>query len=130
MGIFSSQKRGQEQTAAYTKIEQGEGKDCLQIKVEAYQTASALVIMAEVPGCDEENIDIVIDEDANTVVIRGSRTFCFFEDVDHDREYLCQECAWNDFYRKIILPRPIDADSSEAMFENGVLALRLPYLEE
>ncbi len=78
-------------------------------------------ISAELPGMDEKDIEVLMDEDSLT--IRGEKK----EDKEEKgKDYYYRERRFGSFTRTIPLPENIDRDKIEAKFKNGVLTLRLP----
>ena len=72
---------------------------------------------AELPGVDEDDIDIEINE--NLLTIRGEKKF---EEEDESGA----RHAYSSFHRSMTLPFDVDPDAIEATFKNGVLKLYLP----
>ena len=70
---------------------------------------------------DPKDVDISIDEDVLTIKGEYNQR----EEVDEDR-YLRRELHWGGFSRQLRLPPTVDAGKADAMFENGVLTLKLP----
>ena len=84
-----------------------------------------VVVTAEVPGVNPEDIDISIE--GETLTISGSRSE---EALPEGAEYRRRERSYGEFTRSIELPFRIDAGSVEANFTNGVLNINLPRLPE
>ena len=89
--------------------------------VDIYETESALVLTAEVPGIDENDIEIKIED--NTLTLTGERRF---EKETKEENYHRIERAYGSFYRSFTLPNSIDQDKIEAQHENGVLKINMP----
>jgi HSP20 family protein len=90
--------------------------------VELAETDKDLRITAELPGLDEKNVEIGIEEGALT--LRGEKRA---EVEDKDRGY--SERSYGRFERRIGLPKGIDRDKASATFHNGVLTITLPRTE-
>jgi HSP20 family protein len=88
-------------------------------KIEATEDDKALRITAELPGVDEKDVEVVLDNDVLT--IRGEKKSAI---EDKDRHY--SECYYGRFERLIPLPAAIEEDKLEATFKNGVLSVVLP----
>ena len=85
------------------------------------EKADRLIVRAEIPGVNKDNIDISMTGEMLT--IRGERaTPADFK----DEECLRSEIAYGNFSRSIMLPAPVDAEKIEATYENGMLELNLP----
>lgn len=128
----------QDQIAAQNKpapAPENAGPPAEQLKVDIYQTPSAILIYAQIAGSSINDYGVTIEGDNDIVVIKGERrrpSSDFFENVpaennEHDtKEHLLEECSWGKFYRQIILPAEIDPEKTEAKMREGVLMLRLP----
>ena len=92
------------------------------LPVDVYSTDEEIVIQASVPGIAPEDVEITIEGD--TLTIQGELP-SHLDNVD----YLFQERATGKFIRVLSLNIPVDADKSEATFENGLLTLIIPKAE-
>ena len=89
-----------------------------------WSNEEGLVVNAEVPGIDVEDIDIsVVGE---TLTLSGARKS---EDLEEGARYHRQERGSGKFNRSVELPFPVDIDKVEATFKNGVLHISLPRSE-
>jgi HSP20 family protein len=85
----------------------------------------SLVIEINAPGFTKDDISVQLNE--GTLEVKGEkheRT----EDTDKQRNYMVKESS-SSFYRRVALPKNIDADALEAQFENGTLHLSVPFKE-
>ena len=89
--------------------------------VDIYETENEIVLTAEVPGVDEKNIEIKLED--NTLSLRGERKF---EKETKEENYHRIERAYGSFYRSFTLPRNIDQDNIQAESENGILRITMP----
>jgi HSP20 family protein len=89
------------------------------------ETDEHLVLRADLPGMDEDDISIEIKDGALTV--SGERRT---EDEEKGEGYYRVERAFGSFSRTLALPDGVDADSVEANFDRGVLEVRIPKPEE
>jgi HSP20 family protein len=89
--------------------------------VDIYETENDVVLTAEVPGIDEKDIEIKVED--NTLTIRGERKF---EKETREENYHRIERAYGTFFRSFSLPSSVDQDRIEAQHENGVLRIRMP----
>lgn len=99
------------------------GQRTLYLPVDAYTTDEEVVVYALLPGVSPDNVNITVED--NTLTIAGEIP-APAENVD----WVIQESAYGTFRRTLTLNVPIDADASEAEFENGRLILHLPKAEE
>lgn len=85
----------------------------------------SLIITAELPGVDPDQIDIsILDEN---LTLSGSRDN---EELSEGLEYIRRERNNGKFSRTIELPFRVDVDEVKAEFQNGVLRIELPRLPE
>lgn len=96
-----------------------------QLTVDVYHTDKEIVIRSIVGGANSQDIDININNDM--VTIKGARKIP--EDVAAENYYY-KECFWGAFSRSIILPGDVDAERAQAGIKNGILVIRLPWLEK
>lgn len=90
-----------------------------------WSNTDGLLVTAEVPSVEPENLDIAIVN--QTLTLSGSRNPV---DLDEHARYHRQERGYGEFKRTIELPYRIAADKVEAKFKNGVLTIILPRVEE
>ena len=95
------------------------------LAVDVYQDGDAVVAKTAVPGVKPEDIEITIEGD--TLTIKGETKV---EEQVKSEHYIRQERRYGAFSRAISLPGGLDTDKTDASFENGVLTLRIPKLEE
>ena len=93
------------------------------LPIDAYLTDNEIVISADLPGIDPDDVSITVDGD--TLTIEGE-ILARLANV----KYQFAERFHGKFHRAIHLNVPIAEDSIEATFENGVLTLVLPKAEE
>jgi HSP20 family protein len=89
--------------------------------VDIYETENEIVLTAEVPGVEDKDIEIKIED--NTLTLRGERKF---SKETKEENYHRLERAYGSFYRAFTLPGSVDADAVHAERENGVLRITLP----
>ena len=95
------------------------------LPVDVYETEDTVVVEAPVPGLKPEDVDISIAGD--TLTIRGESKF---EEKVERENYIRQERRYGSFCRAVALPEGLDRNQAEAGFENGVLKVTFPKLEE
>lgn len=103
-----------------------------QLHVDVYQTEKMIVVYAQSAGADMNDVHVSIEGDADIVLIEGRRVrpeHIVFPNTKVRGSFVAEECAWGDFYRRIILPESVDIDKAEAKIKNGVLILVLPLLK-
>ncbi len=87
--------------------------------IEVVPTDKDVKITAELPGLEEKDVEVLIDEDVLT--IRGEKKA---ETEDKERGF--SERYYGRFERVIPLPFEVEEDKAEASFKNGVLSVTLP----
>ena len=92
-------------------------------RVDFSETDDEIRIAAELPGLDEENIEVALDE--GVLTIQGERK-AESEDVDAQKGYRCQETYRGRFHRAIRLGAEVDEEAVKAVYQAGVLTVTLP----
>ena len=77
-------------------------------------------IEADLPGLDEKDIDVRIENDLLTIV--AERTV---ENDENQDGYIVRERGHSRFRRSFALPEDVDRDKVDAHYKNGVLSLTL-----
>jgi HSP20 family protein len=80
-----------------------------------------LVVSVELPGINDEDIEVDITDDM--LVVQGERTV---ERDENDRGVRRTERQYGRFYRAIALPDGADTDNATAQIDNGVLRITIP----
>ncbi len=88
--------------------------------VDIYETEHNIVLKLEVPGVDQKDLDIRIEN--QTITIRGERKF--EKDVKEDN-YHRVERRYGSFQRSFSLPNTVNPEQVTADYENGVLKVTL-----
>jgi HSP20 family protein len=103
----------------------GEDKDLISGSwapaVDIYEDENQLVLSAEVPGIEEKDVEIRIED--STLVIQGERTM---EKETKEENYHRIERAYGSFYRSFTLPNYVDQEKIHAEHEHGVLKITMP----
>src|SRR5437879_5337983 len=93
--------------------------------VDVYETEHELVVKADLPEVDPQDLDIRVEN--NVLTIRGERKF---EKKVNEDNYLRVERAYGSFSRSFSLANSVNAEAIKADYHNGVLTLTLPKREE
>jgi len=93
--------------------------------VDIYETDNEVVVRAELPGMEQKDIDIRIEN--NVLTIKGVRRMD--EQVKEDK-YHRIESAYGTFIRSFTLPTTVDEDNIKAEYRNGILKIVLPKKEQ
>jgi len=94
-------------------------------QVDIYEKDNAIVVKAELPGVNREDIDVSIED--NDLVIRGER---HAESEVNEDQYYRMERFTGAFSRRIPLPASTSAGEIAAEFRDGVLTVTVPRPEE
>jgi len=89
--------------------------------VDIYEDENQLVLSAEVPGIEEKDVEIKIED--STLIILGERKM---QKETKEENYHRIERAYGSFYRSFTLPNYIDQEKIHAEHENGVLKITMP----
>jgi len=90
-------------------------------KMDVTETEKEIVVTAELPGLDEKDIDVSLQNDRLT--IKGEKKE---EKEGKGKDYYRMERSYGSFSRTIPLPVEIETDKVEAKFKKGVLTITLP----
>jgi HSP20 family protein len=90
-------------------------------KVDVVENADNVVVKAEMPGFNAENVDCRVE--GNVLMLRGEYQQ---ENEKQEGQYHMRERRQGSFARSIPLPTEVNADQAHAEFENGILTLTLP----
>ena len=93
--------------------------------VDIYDNDESIVITAELPGIDKE--DMVIDVKDGVLTLKGER---FFDNEVKKEKYYCRERAFGKFERIFRLPAEVDPEKISADYKNGILKINIPKPEE
>ena len=93
--------------------------------IDMTETEDEVAITADLPGMEEKDVEITIEND--TLTLRGSRKE---EHEEKEKNYYLSERTYGEFQRMIPLPASIDTEKAKAVFKNGVLKVSLPKLPE
>lgn len=92
--------------------------------VDILETENDLVVRAELPGINRDDIDIEVTGESLT--IRGERKF-----NEQDKEkYLRVERPYGPFQRSFTIGVPVQQDKVKATYRDGVLEVLVPKAEE
>lgn len=92
-------------------------------EVDICETREGLWLWADMPGVDEQSIEVNLDDDVLT--IEGRVDLSEYSEL----EPLYTEYNVGNYVRRFTLSQAIDADRIKARMENGVLELELPKTE-
>ena len=91
------------------------------VSVDVRETDAELVVTADLPGYDREDIDVAVKD--RTLTIEAERSE---ERSDEGEHYHRQERSHRRVSRSVRLPAEIDEAGADAAYRNGVLTVTLP----
>jgi len=88
--------------------------------VDVYEDEHNITLKIEVPGIDEKDIDVRIEN--NTLVVHGERKF---EKEEKEENFRRVERQYGSFTRSFTLPNTVDTDHVQAQYDKGILKVQL-----
>src|SRR5207302_7949615 len=88
--------------------------------VDIYEDERSITLKVEVPGMDEKDLDIKLEN--NTLTVRGERKF---EKEEKEENFHRIERRYGTFTRSFTLPQTVDTNRVTAGYEHGVLTIKL-----
>jgi HSP20 family protein len=88
--------------------------------VDIYEDNKKVVLKLEVPGMEEKDLDVRVEN--NTLTVRGERRF---EKEEKEENFHRIERRYGTFYRAFTLPSTVDAEHIGASYQAGILKLEL-----
>ena len=88
--------------------------------VDVYEDEHNVTLKIEVPGIDEKDIDVRIEN--NTLTVHGERKF---EKEEKEENYRRVERQYGSFTRTFTLPSTVNHDNVQADYDKGVLKIKL-----
>jgi HSP20 family protein len=88
--------------------------------VDIYEDNQKVVLKLEVPGIDEKDLDVRVEN--NTLTVKGERKF---EAEEKEQNFHRIERRYGSFYRAFTLPSTVDTQNVGANYTAGVLKLEL-----
>lgn len=89
------------------------------------ETEDALILEAELPGIDKSDVQLSLEN--NVLTLSGERKF--EKDVEKESFHRIER-AYGSFSRSFSLPRNVRTEDASASFDNGVLRVELPKVDE
>jgi HSP20 family protein len=88
--------------------------------VDVYEDEHNITLKIEVPGIDEKDLNVSIEN--NMLTVRGERRF---EKDEKEENFHRVERMYGSFTRSFTLPNTVDPEQVSALYEKGVLKIRL-----
>ena len=88
--------------------------------VDIYETEEEIVVVSELPGIDENDLDIQVTE--GVLTIKGEKKYSVEKESDN---YYRMERAYGKFQRSFAVPNTVDLETIKANLKDGVLKITL-----
>lgn len=88
--------------------------------VDIYEDPEKVVLKLEVPGIEEKDLDVRVEN--HTLTVKGERKF---EREEKEENFHRIERRYGSFYRAFTLPSTVDTENVGASYNAGVLKLEL-----
>src|SRR4030088_218161 len=88
--------------------------------VDIYEDEQNIILKIEVPGIDEKDIDVSVQN--NTLTVHGERKI---EKEEKEENFRRVERQYGSFTRSFTLPSSVDPEQVSADYENGMLKIKL-----
>jgi HSP20 family protein len=89
--------------------------------VDVYEDEHQVTLKIEVPGIDEKDIDVRVEN--NTLTVTGERKI---EKEEKEENFRRVERQYGSFTRTFTLPQTVDTENVAATYDKGVLKIALP----
>src|SRR5580658_4132629 len=89
--------------------------------VDVYEDEHTVTLKIEVPGIEEKDIDVRLEN--NTLTVHGERRI---EKEEKEENYRRVERQYGSFTRTFTLPTTVDSEKVSANYDKGVLKVALP----
>jgi HSP20 family protein len=93
--------------------------------VDVYEDEHTVSLKIEVPGIDEKDIDVRIEN--NVLTVHGERKF---EKEEKEENFRRVERQYGSFTRTFTLPTTVDSEKVSANYDKGILKIALPKKSE
>jgi HSP20 family protein len=88
--------------------------------VDVYEDEKAVVLKLEVPGIEEKDLDVSVEN--HTLTVKGERKM---EKEEKEENFHRIERRYGSFFRAFTLPTTVDTENVQASYNAGVLRLEL-----
>jgi HSP20 family protein len=89
--------------------------------VDVYEDEHQVTLKIEVPGIDEKDIDVRVEN--NTLTVQGERKI---EREEKEENYRRVERQYGSFTRTFTLPQTVESEKVSATYDKGILKISLP----
>ncbi len=88
--------------------------------VDILEKENAIIVLADIPGADESNVDITLEKDVLSIYVKVQ------PEIPEKHQLLHAEYGVGDYQRSFTISNEIDREKIEAKVKSGVLRLVLP----
>ncbi len=99
----------------------GFGRPYMEPPVDIYHTDTEVVVLMEIAGIPEEEIELEVE--GRSMVVRGRRKPLSGRP---NRVYSQMEITHGAFQRDLLLPSEVNAEAAKAVYKDGILEITLP----
>jgi len=92
--------------------------------VDIYEANKKFIIIADVSGVDKKDINLTVTDDI--LILKGERKRV--NTFDENMCYYHMEIEYGPFERRIRIPRSVDLDNMDVLYENGILRIEIPQI--
>jgi len=93
--------------------------------VDIYEKDGNLIVEAPLAGIKPDKVDVSIENDILTIQGKVEKK----SEVE-DKNYFRREIRSGSFYRQVALPAHVEGEKANAVFEEGVLKISIPKVQE
>ncbi len=90
-------------------------------RVDITETEKAITLTAELPGMDENDVELVLAD--GMLTIKGEKKY---DREEKEENVYVMERSYGTFRRSFRIPDSVDTDKIEARFDKGVLTVTMP----
>ena len=106
-------------------LQSGFGHGDIVPKMDLSEDDEVLTVKLDIPGVDEENIDVTLAD--NVLTVKGEKKS---ESEDKEKDYHLVERRYGRFQRSLKLPYEVLSDKVTARYDKGVLTISMPKSEQ
>ena len=99
----------------------GFGRPYMEPPVDIYHTDKEVVVLIEIAGIPEEEIELEVE--GRSMIVRGRRKLIGGRP---NRVYSQMEIMHGAFQRDLLLPSQVNAEAAKAVYKDGILEITLP----
>lgn len=109
--------------AANSEAANGDTSRQVRLPLDVWETEESFTLVAYLPGVNPD--DVAITFDGEELRIQGR-----FPQVAEERSYIKRELFHGEFERRLTVNVPVNVEAIEAVYDNGLLTLTVPKVEE